>query len=96
MDVANFIIGEKDVLTAELVHPQELMSGLLSQVPTATAAASVQEYGAVHDALTRVAHSPSCAYACAVHCHALLHSQCQSRLSALSMTIDLDQELLIH
>lgn len=37
MDVANYIIGEKDVLTAELVHPEELMSGLLSQVPhTAT------------------------------------------------------------
>ena len=34
LEVANFIIGERDVLTAELVHPEELMSGLLSQVTT--------------------------------------------------------------
>ena len=32
-EVANHLIGQGDnVLTAELVHPEELMSGLLSQV----------------------------------------------------------------
>ena len=35
-EVANHLIGQGDnVLTAELVHPEELMSGLLSQVCTA-------------------------------------------------------------
>lgn len=34
VEVANHLIGQGDnVLTAELVHPEELMSGLLSQVP---------------------------------------------------------------
>lgn len=33
LEVANYVIGERDVLTAELVHPEELLSGLLSQVP---------------------------------------------------------------
>ena len=34
IEVANHLIGQGDnVLTAELVHPEELMSGLLSQVP---------------------------------------------------------------
>ena len=33
IEVANHLIGQGDnVLTAELVHPEELMSGLLSQV----------------------------------------------------------------
>ena len=35
-EVANHLIGQGDnVLTAELVHPEELMSGLLSQVSAA-------------------------------------------------------------